>query len=298
MRVHVINLAAATGRLAHMTRVLGEAGIAFERFDAIDPVRALAHPCLASLPPMAERGWTPAEIGCLLSHYEVWHLVAAGDAPFAAVLEDDLLVAPALASLLGGRLAIPRDADLVKLETTGVEVSLSRLARCRATGGIRFHRLRSLHHGTGAYLLSRRAAGVLIGRIAAFDAPVDDALFSPAHPVGGMLRSYQVVPALAVQSVILPDAGREPALESGMERVRNAARDINTAMARGGNLQRQPERIAGATPPRGSVSAAAGRRLDAVRGRLFERRMVVPFGLIPQQVSVHQSPIAEEGAGA
>jgi glycosyl transferase family 25 len=298
VRVHVINLAAASERLAHMTRVLGAAGIAFERFGAIEPVQALAHPCFAKIPRMAERSWTPGEIGCLLSHYEVWRKIANDGDPFAAVLEDDLFVDPGLKPLLDDHRRIPRDADLVKLETTGAEVSVSRIARCRS-GGIGFHRLWSLHHGTGAYLLSRRAAGILIGRIEAFDAPVDDALFSPAHPVGGSLRAYQVVPALAVQGVVLQPTAPAPALESGIERVRNVARDLNAAMARSGYSQRPAGGVAIPPPGHGTLSAAAKRKLRSLRKRLLERRMVIPFGLNSRPLPLHEaSSVVEEGAGA
>ncbi|MDR3466128.1 MAG: glycosyltransferase family 25 protein [Xanthobacteraceae bacterium] len=295
MRVHVINLAAAVERLAHMTRVLGAAGIAFERFDAIDAVSARSHRCFARIPPMAERGWAPAEIGCLLSHYEVWHRIASGGDPFAAVLEDDLFVDPALEPLLDGRRQIPGDADLIKLETTGIEVSLSRIARC-CGAGIGFHRLRSLHHGSGAYLLSRRAAGILIDRIEAFDAPVDDALFSPAHPIGGSLRAYQVVPALAVQGVILAPTGHAPALASGIERVRTVARDLHAAMAQSGHGL--PGGAAAPARSRDGMSAAAvARRLRSLRKWLLERRMVVPYGLISQPSPLHETSMAGEGAG-
>ncbi len=297
MRVHVINLAAASERLAHMTRVLGAAGIAFERFDAIDAEQARTHRCFARIPRMTERGWAPAEIGCLLSHYEVWQMIASSGDPFAAVLEDDLFVDPGLKPLLDDHRRIPRDADLVKLETTGVEVWLSRIVRCR-TAGVGFHRLRSLHHGTGAYLLSRRAAGILIGRIEAFDAPVDDALFSPAHPVGGSLRAYQVVPALAVQSSVLQPTGPAPALESGIERVRNVARDLYAAMARSGYSQRPGGGVAVPIRGRSALSAAAKRKLRSLRKRLMEQRMVIPFGLNSQPLPLHEASVVEESAGA
>lgn len=293
MRVHVINLAAAGERLAHMTRVLGDAGIAFERFDAVDAVAARSHRSFAKIPRMAARGWTPAEIGCLLSHYEVWRGIAAGSEPFAAVLEDDLFVDGALAPLLDGRRPLPRDADLIKLETTGGEIALSRLARCRGAG-IGFHRLRSLHYGSGAYLLSRRAAGFLAGRIEAFDAPVDDALFSPGHPVGGALRSYQVVPALAVQGVILQPHGLAPALASGIERVRTVARDLDAAMARSAASGADGRRAA---PLPGGWPAAVGRRLGLLRRRLTERRMVVPYGLISRASPSHEASVTGEDAG-
>ena len=46
---------------------------------------------------------------------------------FGAVLEDDLFVDPMLKPLLEEKLSIPGDADLIKVETTGSLISISRL---------------------------------------------------------------------------------------------------------------------------------------------------------------------------
>lgn len=269
MRVYVINLAAATDRLAHISRQLGAAGIDFERFEAIDALQARLHRCAGLIPPMRLRSWTAAEIGCLLSHHELWARIAAGSDAFAAVLEDDLFIDRRLKLVLDGDVTLPRDADLIKLETVRQTIVLRRLA-VRREAGIRFHRLRALHYGTGAYLVSRGAAQRLVTLLGAFDMPVDDALFSPDHAVGRTLKTWQVVPALAAQSAVLPGAAARPELATRMEREREAARDINHVMGEQAGL-------AGDGDAAGERGAALLRRLDRLRARIAETRMVVPF---------------------
>ena len=78
MRTFVINLERARERRAHMETLLGSAGITFERFDAINGDQARRHPAFDQIPAMAVRPWGAGELGCLLSHYEVWRTIAAG----------------------------------------------------------------------------------------------------------------------------------------------------------------------------------------------------------------------------
>ena len=216
MRTFVINLERAAERRAHMETLLGSAGIAFERFDAVDGDQARRHPAFDQIPAMAVRPWGAGELGCLLSHYEVWRTIAAGPDRFGAVLEDDLFIDPRLQKLLGGHCALPRDADLIKLEAVGDAALVSRRA-LSSPGGPAFHRLYSKLYGTGAYLISRRTARFLLGAVSAFDMPVDELLFSPRHRLGRRFRTYQAVPGLAMQSSLLPNAAARPALKSRLE---------------------------------------------------------------------------------
>ena len=216
MRTFVINLERAAERRAHMETLLGGAGIAFERFDAIDGDQARRHPAFDQIPAMAVRPWGAGELGCLLSHYEVWRTIAAGPDRFGAVLEDDLFIDPRLRKLLSGGCALPRDADLIKLEAVGHAALVSRRA-LSSPGGPAFRRLYSKLYGTGAYLISRRTAQFLLGAVSAFDMPVDELLISPHHRLGRRFRTYQAVPGLAMQSSLLPNAAARPALKSRLE---------------------------------------------------------------------------------
>jgi glycosyl transferase family 25 len=217
VKCYVINLASSPERLAHMRHVLGGIGVAFERFDAINLERSKQHPALGDIPPLrVRRPWAPGELACLLSHYEVWKLIAEADEPFGAVFEDDLHVDPRLAAVITDPAVLPTDADIVKLETVRQSVWVSRLEK-PGPAGVTFAELETLHEGAGAYILSRQTAALLVRSIAGFDLPADDVLFGHEDTVCSRLRRYQVLPALAVQDIILSPEQRSPLLDSTLE---------------------------------------------------------------------------------
>lgn len=127
MRSFVINLKSAPERLAHMRSEFERIGVEFERFDAVDGrVEINNYPMTAVLPPMLLRPRSPRELGCLLSHYELWRLIASGFDEYGAVFEDDLFVDRRLPLLLASQL--PKTADLIKLEALRKRPFLSRKA--------------------------------------------------------------------------------------------------------------------------------------------------------------------------
>ncbi len=219
VKSYVINLSRSPQRLAHMKKALGGIGVAFERFEAVDIESSRQNPVFPRIPPHARRDWTKGEIACLLSHYEVWKLIAVGVDRFGAVFEDDIHVDPRLRDVLADNAFLPDDADVVKLETVDMPVWVSRHSR-EGPAGIRFSRLLSTHHGAGAYILSRTAAQSLIASIEVIGRPPDDLLFSTDTPLGTQLRRYQAIPALAVQDVILPAKLRSLALHSTLDEAR------------------------------------------------------------------------------
>src|SRR5690606_6357912 len=103
-----------------------------------------------------------------------------------------------LATILERPDLLPADADVVKLETVGQKVSVSRRKHV-GPSGIAFARLRSTHYGAGAYILSRTTARHLVSSLEQIDVPADDLLFGFYHPLGRQLRAYQALPALAIQ---------------------------------------------------------------------------------------------------
>jgi len=95
MKVYVINLESAHERLAFMTKQLGEAGVAFERFPAVDgralseeELRQLGAPLLQRL--FMGRKLLSGEIGCALSHMRIWEKIIKEGDELACILEDDV----------------------------------------------------------------------------------------------------------------------------------------------------------------------------------------------------------------
>lgn len=87
MRIFVINLAKRKDRLEHMTRQLS----AFERVEAVDgatvrnpPVNRFLFWCSKGY------GVKPGEIGCALSHQNVYRMIVEQGIDVACVLEDDV----------------------------------------------------------------------------------------------------------------------------------------------------------------------------------------------------------------
>ena len=146
---------------------------------------------------MYGRRLTPGAFGCFQSHRHVWrHLLASGES-HAAVFEDDLVVAEGLRLCLDDAW-VPSDADFVKLEANDHRVLLDR-GRGLAVGARQLHRLRSRHAGTGAYVISAKAAQELLAATEVIADPIDEALFNDDSPLFDTLITYQMVPAPVIQ---------------------------------------------------------------------------------------------------
>lgn len=199
MKCHLINLDRSPDRLERMRALLSAAGVEFERQPAVDGKLLSAGEQAGVFVPTSRRSPLSAgEIACFLSHRLCWQSIAGGADSHGCVLEDDLHVSPSLARFANASGWIPADADLVKLETWRGRVWLDRAAT-DAGGGFALRRLRSVHWGGGAYVVSKTAAQRLLGQTRRFSEPVDDFLFNPAGGVSDTLTIYQMSPGLCVQ---------------------------------------------------------------------------------------------------
>ena len=101
------------------------------------------------MPPLA------GELGCYLSHVEVMRRFLAGDAEFALVLEDDVLLHDSLPAVLQGLIAHAGRWDAVKLSAVhrGTPVRVLEVAP-----GHHLAVMLSRVTGSSAYLMNRKAA--------------------------------------------------------------------------------------------------------------------------------------------
>lgn len=229
MKIYLINLDRRPDRLATMTAEAGKAGLGLDRLaavDARDPGNAAdAQRYFAATGPLG-----PLPLGdrcCTLSHRLAWQALVTSGAPYAAVLEDDVRLAPAAARLLAGDAWIPPGTDLIKLEHFGPagQKVLVRDEQPLPFAGLTLGRMASKHTGGAAYILSRRAAQLLLG-IARFDLPVDHLLFNPNNsPVFAELAPWQVLPAVARQEEFV-------GLKSDIETTRRASRAFSLALVK------------------------------------------------------------------
>ena len=207
MKIYLINLDRRPDRLAAMDAQARKAGLSFSRIAAVDAQspasQAPAQRWFAASGPLG-----PLPVGdrcCTLSHRLAWETLVASGEPWAAVLEDDVRLAPAAAALLADDVWIPPDVGLVKLEHFGPRSQKVLIREERplpanlAQGSLTLARLASRHTGAAAYLLSRHAAQLLLA-VERFDLPVDHLLFNPNNsPVFTGLKPWQVLPAVARQ---------------------------------------------------------------------------------------------------
>lgn len=201
MRTMVINLDRRPDRLAVTKANLDAAGISFERVAAVDG---------ALLPPVSSP--VPAgEIGCHKSHRICWGKLVDSGEEHALILEDDLVLARDFATFVADP-PIPRDADILRLETFPRLVHVSRTNLPGPTGH-NVHRLKMPLYGTGAYILTSGAARRLLERDRSYELPVDHLLNvpEPGRQAPIKLRIYQVIPALAIQGMYHFEDERMPA---------------------------------------------------------------------------------------
>jgi glycosyl transferase family 25 len=199
----VINLGRSTDRLAEVTVEFARIGVPFERIAAVDArTDPLSFPVSSRL--------TKPEIACFLSHRKCWQLIADGADQYGAVFEDDAAFKSDAGPLLSNDSWVPRDSDIVKLETMFGQVRLGRIASIG--NGYAIGRLVGEHLGTAGYIISKVAAQKLLGRIKYLKEPIDLTLFSPNSLTFAFNKTYQLTPALCVQSHLLSQKTASPTL--------------------------------------------------------------------------------------
>ena len=201
MRIYLINLERRPDRLAAMIRQTVPLGLSLERIEAVD--------ARSEAPAMVNRWFTQSgplgeipmgDKACLLSHRQGWEMFLASGDRNAVFLEDDVRLSASAAALLTSAGWIPANVAVVKLEHYGPAGQRVLLDKIRAVGeDFQLGRMLSRHTGAAAYILSRRAAGLLLSQTR-FDLPVDHLLFNPNNSkLFAQLLPWQLVPAIARQ---------------------------------------------------------------------------------------------------
>lgn len=181
-KTYLINLESRPDRLERMSPILSGVGIEFEVFPAIDG-RKLIHEngvlqFANSIPAydpdhsigLGYRPLSPSEVGCYLSHLDVWRKVAKSNSGWALVLEDDLNIDANIGSIIQHIPDINKGWDYIKLSALG-KVPYIELFPLTEN-----HSLSLLLRGsTGmqAYCISPRGARKLIEKALPIALPVD-----------------------------------------------------------------------------------------------------------------------------
>ena len=208
--IYYINLDTRPDRRDFMERQFRELGLSATRLTATSPATLSLAPSSVKHPDMAVREpMTATELACLESHSRAWRAVAEGDAPFALIFEDDLLLSRQLGKFLKA-LAPSPEWDVLRLETNFHSVRVGSMPVM--AGGFEARRLMQPQSGAGAYIVTREAARSYLASDYFRAVPADTLVYAWPHVFA--LRVWQLMPGLAAHLEQMPGRGAEPAAQS------------------------------------------------------------------------------------
>ncbi|HFB9505409.1 TPA: glycosyltransferase family 25 protein [Neisseria gonorrhoeae] len=209
MQNHVISLASAAERRAHIAATFGRHGIPFQFFDALMPSEALEQAMGELVPGLVRHNLlSGVEKACFMSHAVLWKQALDEGLPYIAVFEDDVLLGEGAEQFLAEDAWLqerfdPDTAFIVRLETMFMHV-LTSPSGVADYGGRAFPLLESEHWGTAGYIISRKAMRFFLQHFAMLQPeqikPIDLMMFSDFFDKEGVLV-YQVSPALCAQEL-------------------------------------------------------------------------------------------------
>lgn len=209
MQNHVISLASAKERRAHITDTFGARGIPFQFFDALMPSEELEQAMGELVPGLVRHNLlSGVEKACFMSHVVLWKQALDEGLPYIAVFEDDVLLGEGAEQFLAEDAWLqerfdPDSAFIVRLETMFMHVLTSPSGVADYCGRA-FPLLESEHWGTAGYIISRKAMRFFLDRFAVLPSeglhPVDWMMFGNPDDREGM-PVCQLNPALCAQEL-------------------------------------------------------------------------------------------------
>lgn len=197
----VVSLATATARRAALSERLSALGLEARFVDAIDARTAPPEAYRDAVAEEGPWGWVPpGDAACTASHRVAWARLLDTGAPAGLILEDDVLLADAVAEVVADLAWWPEGCGIVKLERWASPRLVVALGRARpGPAGTALHPLLSRHPGAAAYLIARDTARALLS-VRPVRMVQDAWLFNPL--VSDVPRRHgvlQAVPCLAAQ---------------------------------------------------------------------------------------------------
>ncbi|HEZ5565138.1 TPA: glycosyltransferase family 25 protein [Neisseria meningitidis] len=209
MQNHVISLASAAERRAHIADTFGRHGIPFQFFDALMPSERLEQAMAELVPGLSAHPYlSGVEKACFMSHAVLWKQALDEGLPYITVFEDDVLLGEGAEKFLAEDAWLqerfdPDTAFIVRLETMFMHVLTSPSGVADYCGRA-FPLLESEHWGTAGYIISRKAMRFFLQHFAMLQPeqikPIDLMMFSDFFDKEGM-PVYQVSPALCAQEL-------------------------------------------------------------------------------------------------
>lgn len=202
MKNYVINLDRSQDRLSHCQKQFEKISIPFERVSGVDAFD-LDDDVIINI--KLHEDWpkqTQSEFACFMSHRKCWQLLANSNEKYAAIFEDDIVLSDQAGQFLSNEDWIPRNIDLLRLETFKERTYYKRLGI--SVFKRQLLRMMGFQAGAGGYILSQKLANELLKLTDNYmPAPVDHLLFDPRLEVMNKYFAYQLVPAVCVQELVL-----------------------------------------------------------------------------------------------
>ncbi len=177
MRPHVfvINLKRSPGRRVEMAARLDALGMPYSFFEGVDGsvTDTLHHPAYDRKRRLRYfgRDLRAGEIGCLLSHRNLYQHMVDNNIPAAVVLEDDTFLTPDFPSVIDAVMESKKKWDMVRFLEGAKAERLSR--KVAALTGRYFLTRPPVSGGAYGYLLTLKAARAFLARMETNYVPVD-----------------------------------------------------------------------------------------------------------------------------
>ena len=174
--IQCISLASKPERRAFMAEQFAQLALPHRFFDAIQIDLSAGWP--TSYDRQRRLAYTgvdlrAGEMGCFLSHRQVWLEFLQTDAPYCLVLEDDVLISPDFPAVVEALCQMPQHWNFVRF----FEMFPKRSVPAQAITG-KYHLIDYLQqpNGTQGYLLNRHAAKILLAHTATMWHTIDNTI--------------------------------------------------------------------------------------------------------------------------
>lgn len=175
--IFCISLTRATARRAAMTKRLDALGFPYQIIDAVDGATLDLSQFgdrlrLDKFRRKFGRDMLPGEIGCFLSHYNLWESLIATGEEYALVLEDDVDLSADFAAVVADVVALELEWDVVLLHTPRKH-RVDSIVRKMGGGDYALGRPKRRLAGTAGYLIRLRGARRLHEYCREINSPID-----------------------------------------------------------------------------------------------------------------------------
>lgn len=225
MKNYVISLASAVDRREHITTEFGKQNIEFTFFDAITPDMILQLDKKFGFDLSNAVKLSKGEKACFASHVCLWQKMIDENLDFLAIFEDDVFLGQDASQVLNDNAWVNdiyknEPFDMIKLETFLIKVHLGKQKQSLLKSR-EIYRLKSMHTGTGGYILTLNGARNLltlcqkipIKRLMAVDHLIFDGYLNS-------IKVLQLFPAVCIQGMLLDSSSLKSNIESNRELIR------------------------------------------------------------------------------